>query len=562
MKKKLMLIIALSFCGALVYAATRYKNNITEKKATINKKEAEKTLVQQPIDVTVDEDAKRKETVALVKRAVEFMDKNSLENACAQFSHTKDFIEGELYIFVFDVSGTVLAHGEQESLIWQDLSKRVDIFGTPIFKEIAQAGSAERGTHWATYEWRGATKKSYIQIVEKNGKSYFIGAGYYSHSKKDAVVNLVKGAVALTKQVLGEGNPIIQAFSDLSYPLGKFVYGDLYLYALDFNGKIMAQGDRPELIGTNSIDYKDATGKLVNQVIINKLKETTDGVWVEYISKRAKKIAYAEKVKDANGAEYFIACGYYPDADRQQAVDLVKKGYVYMKQNGLSAAVEEFTNKTIETFRYGDLALFVLDMKGVCKAHGDSPELIGKNLYNIVDESGRPYIREMIEKANKDGSGWINAKINKAFASIYFEKIDLGVKSYVIACKLYPISKAETMDLLVKSAVSYLKAKDRKKAFAAFAKDGGEFINGDLGVFVLDNTGLCYAWQDEFQFIWENLLGWKDDDGKPYIKLFINSVTRGETKVTYRLNKRQVIAEVAPLEKDGIKYVIGSYFYK
>jgi len=241
---------------------------------------------------------------------------------------------------------------------------------------------------------------------------------------------------------------------------------------------------------------------------------------------------------------------------------LVKKGYVYMKQNGLSASADQFTDLDIDDFRYGDLYLFIYTMQGICKAHGGNSSLVGRNFYDEQDESGRYYVREMIEKAKKGGKGWINVKLKKAFASIYIEKIDLGVKNYVIGSLLYPVSKQETMDLLVKSAVSYLNSWDRNVAFAAFIKKNGEFINGDLGIFVVDSTGLCYAWQDEYDLIWRNLIGLKDDDDKPFIKLFINSVDRGATKVSYHLNKRKVIASIAPVKKGKINYVVGSYFYK
>ena len=49
--------------------------------------------------------------------------------------------------------------------------------------------------------------------------------------------------------------------------------GDVYLYAVDFSGQMMANGDRPGLIGTNVLHVKDAEGKFVNQEIINKLEK-------------------------------------------------------------------------------------------------------------------------------------------------------------------------------------------------------------------------------------------------------------------------------------------------
>ena len=102
-------------------------------------------------------------------------------------------------------------------------------------------------------------------------------------------------------------------------------YGDLYLYALDFNGRIWAQGEDAELIGRNVLDRTDAKGKPINKEIITKLKQKEEGqgIWIEYSSKNALKYTYAEKVKDAKGNYYFIACGYYPEINRDKTVDLV-----------------------------------------------------------------------------------------------------------------------------------------------------------------------------------------------------------------------------------------------
>ncbi len=65
--------------------------------------------------------------------------------------------------------------------------------------------------------------------------------------------------------------------------------GDLYLYALDFDGNIMAQGERPGLIGQNSLNYQDSEGRFTNKEIIQKLRDAKEGVWVEYKSKRARR---------------------------------------------------------------------------------------------------------------------------------------------------------------------------------------------------------------------------------------------------------------------------------
>jgi hypothetical protein len=504
-------------------------------------------------------DKKRQEVIALVERAVKEVQMQPLDIACNRFTHTKEFIHGDLYIFMYDIHGTCLAHGDDAYLLWQNKIDLTDWVGTPIVKQIIK--KAQQGGGWVTYGWNNGTKVAYVRLVEKEGKSYVVGAGFFPHSKEETVVNLVKGGVALFNQVKKENQPIYWAFSRMSYPSGSFVAGNLYLYALDFHGKILAQGDRPGLINSNSWDYQDEKGLYVNREIIRRLENSNEGTWVEYISKRALKRAYAEKVVDKQGNKYFIACGYYPDADRNAVVNLVRKGYQFMKTSGKTNAVREFSQRSSDDYRYGDLYLVVYDMNGRIIADGSNADNIGRNMYAEVDQDKFPYIQKMIKRATKEGI-WINAKIQGSFQSTYAQKVDLGITQFVIACSYYPVSKPETMMLLVQSGMSFLKANPREEAFAQFVKRDGSFRRGDLQLTVVDETGLCYAYGDDVDLIWRNIFDVKDEAGRPFIKMFINQVQQGPTVIKTKLNNAIKVNYVTSLEKDGKIYVLSSGYYQ
>ncbi|MDR3550830.1 MAG: cache domain-containing protein [Candidatus Babeliales bacterium] len=511
-------------------------------------------------DEQFNDQAKKKAVAHLVDRGVAYLKKNEAEHTFGKFTHTNEFNAGELYLFVFDAQGVCLAHGQQTDLLWKNMYDVRDSFGAPIVKSVID--KAEQGGGWITYNWRNATKISYVQMVKKDDKKYIVGCGYYPHSKSDAVVTLVKGAVALFNDVKAQKRPKEEAFSTYSYSLGRFVLGDLTLNAIDFKGILMAQGNRPGLVGTNSWDYKDAHGKLINQEIVAKLKaHPGEGIWVDYIAHRARKHVYAERVEDDKGNSYAIFCGYYPEATRDQAIDLVTKGYQFMKAQGKSVAADAFSTKKDDTYRYGDLSLIVYDFKGVCIANGDDPELVGQNHFDSKDEDGVYYVRELLAKA-KDGGGWVDVKIKNSFESFYVQEIDLGLAKYAIACGTFPITKYETMNLLVKSAAGFLQTNSDAMAFGEFTNPNGKFMRGDLSVFVFDLTGLCYAYGDEYDLIWQNLLSAKDDAGKSVATMFINVAQKGADKVLYTVNKAHKIAFVDKVEKGPKTYIIGSSFYK
>lgn len=502
---------------------------------------------------------KRKDVMSLVNRAVQELQTQPLDVACNRFTHTKEFIYGDLYIFVYDTNGVCLAHGDDAYLLWQNKINLTDWLGTPIVKQIIK--KAQTGGGWVTYGWNNSTKVSYVRLVEKEGKAYVVGSGFFPHSKEESVVNLVKGGVALFNQVKKNNQPVYWAFSRMSYPSGSFVAGNLYLYALDFKGNILAQGERPGLINTNSWDYQDERGLYVNREIIKKLETSTDGIWIEYISKRAPKRAYAEKVTDNKGNKYFIACGYYPDANRQATIDLVRRAYQFMKTSGKTSAVQAFSQRSSDEYRYGDLYVVVYDMKGKIIADGGNADNIGRNMSREVDQDGFPYIQRMIKRATKEGI-WSNAKIQGSFQSTFAQKIDLGVNQFVITCSYYPVSKPETMMLLVQSGVSFLRANPREEAFAQFVQREGRFRRGDLQLVVVDTAGLCYAYGDDVDLIWRNILDVKDEAGRPFIKMFINEVRQGPTVIKTKLNGAVKINYVTSLDKDGKTYVISSGYYQ
>lgn len=546
MKKKLLMSLALLFTFAAVAPEQ-------EQYGADDAVELEGPEIEQ-----VDLEEKRKSVIDLVNRGATFFETHSLAEVGTAFTHTKDFIVGELYLFLFNIKGRCFSHGQEANFLWQDMYDQTDAFGVPFVQEIIK--KAENGGGWVSYEWRGATKVSYVKLLVKDEKAYVLGCGYYPHSKEDLVQNLVKGAVTLFNTAIAENRDPKEALSLLSYPLGKFIVGDLYLYALDFEGNIFAQGERPGLIGGNSLEYTDSNGVKVNQLIIKKLKESDAGIWVDYVSKKAPKRTYAERVVDKTGKEYFIACGYYPNADKDSVVDLVKRGYQMLKKTGESNSFNLFTSKREEDFRYGDLYLEVYNMMGKCVAHGGNEELVGQTVLNAQDDSGRYYIKEYIERA-ENGGGWVNIKLKGAFKTVYVEKVEIGLKKFVIAAGLYPSSKSESMMLLARSAADAIRVTGDKTSFADFVQRGGKFMRGDLSVFVFDTNGICYAYADSYALIWRNLLNAQDDNGMLFVQEFIKEAQKGSTVVHYTLNGVPKVAYIELVDRKDKRFVVGSSYY-
>lgn len=121
-----------------------------------------------------------------------------------------------------------------------------------------------------------------------------------------------------------------------------------------------------------------------------------------------------------------------------EAVALVKKAVAYMQANGKEKAFAEFNNPKGQ-FIDRDLYIFAADMNGVTLAHGTNPKLLGKNMMELKDADGTPFIKKLYEVANTKGKGWFDYKwpnpVTKAIEpkSTYVEKVG----DVVILCGIY-----------------------------------------------------------------------------------------------------------------------------
>lgn len=242
MNKKIWLLIGIGLLSLSIIDLQSRKRTVKQEKKQVVAEQGADLDIQRDDDVvepsllepdialdeTFDIAAKRRQVIQLVEDGIEYLKKNPLYQAFHAFTHGKQFIRGELYLFAYDLKGNCLAHGQEENILWQNNYNMRDQYGILIFHDMLSV--IKRGGGWLTYQWRYSTKISYVKSVTKDGEDFILGAGFYPHSKESAVVNLVKGAVSVFNKAKEEGNPVSTAFSAFSYPLGRFVLGDLYLY--------------------------------------------------------------------------------------------------------------------------------------------------------------------------------------------------------------------------------------------------------------------------------------------------------------------------------------------
>lgn len=133
-------------------------------------------------------------------------------------------------------------------------------------------------------------------------------AGLAVAAPKDGAMKMVHDAAAFLK---AEGRE--KALQECNKADGKWVDGEMYVFAYDFQGVIVAHPKNPKLVGKNMLDVPDVDGKLFRKDIVQAAKAKGSG-WVDYKYKNPEtgkieaKTTYLLKAGDV-----IFCCGIYRD---------------------------------------------------------------------------------------------------------------------------------------------------------------------------------------------------------------------------------------------------------
>lgn len=261
----------------------------------------------------------------------------------------------------------------------------------------------------------------------------------------DKARHMVEEAVAFFQRV-----PRAIALAEFASPRGRFSQGDHYVYVLDSTGVMIAHPLNESLVGQDFYYVTDLDGKHFIKDIVDTANAEGSGwveyKWLDYQTKTQRpKVVYFEKTHgviicsgvygggpasdiqahpreedalSASSADAFAAAAPASDPHGEEppvelvpddAKRFVEKAVAFYRANGRAVSLAEFSNPH-GRFVKGELYLFVLDSTGVMLAHGINQKYIGKDFYRIVDSDGKVFIKEIVDKANTEGSGWVEFK--------------------------------------------------------------------------------------------------------------------------------------------------------
>jgi signal transduction histidine kinase len=101
-----------------------------------------------------------------VAKAIAFYKKAGQTIALAEFSNLRGpFVKDDMYVFVLNFRGTMLAHGANEKYVGQNWLDVEDASGRKFIQEIIESART-KGSGWVKYQWHSpVTKEDLLKHV-------------------------------------------------------------------------------------------------------------------------------------------------------------------------------------------------------------------------------------------------------------------------------------------------------------------------------------------------------------------------------------------------------------
>jgi len=126
---------------------------------------------------TAQEQGTPEEAKVMAEAAAALFQAEGADAAFAAFTSAPEFHDRDLYVFVMDDEGTMVAHGTSPALVGRSMVGLMDPTGYPFIEAIM----AVEDTGWVDYQWQNpatgavAPKRTYII----NTGDHWIGVGAY-----------------------------------------------------------------------------------------------------------------------------------------------------------------------------------------------------------------------------------------------------------------------------------------------------------------------------------------------------------------------------------------------
>lgn len=125
-------------------------------------------------------------------------------------------------------------------------------------------------------------------------------------------------------------------------------------------------------------------------------------------------------------------------ATKEDAIAMTEKVEALLKSMGKEKVVADL-NADPKRFVDRDLYITLVDEGGIRVFHGQNAKLVGKSLAESVDVNGKAFGKEMMEVANKSGTGWVDYMFKDPVTQKILPKTSYikKVNDIILVCGVY-----------------------------------------------------------------------------------------------------------------------------
>ena len=267
----------------------------------------------------------------------------------------------------------------------------------------------------------------------------------YEYKETKNLVGLVNDAADL---IAKKGD---KAFDEFNRRGTKWRHDNVYILVYDKDKEIrLVYPPHPEKIGEKMSAIIDPNGKPIGKWFLEQANDKEHGNegWVFYqwakpgTKKLSWKAAFSKLAVDASGRQYIVSSGIYDFKTEKMFIEgLVNEAAELIGKHGRDAF--STFNERSGKFLFRDFYIFVSDEKGNMLVNSVFQDLVGKNVFNMKDPTGKYFVREFINAALLKGSGWVNYLWPKPGAeftsekSTYVKSAKFGNETFIVGAGYY-----------------------------------------------------------------------------------------------------------------------------
>ena len=243
-------------------------------------------------------------------------------------------------------------------------------------------------------------------LVLLSANQAFTAPEYANQETRDLVALVEAAAEAVQQQ--GEA-----VFPQFRIEGSRWYQGDKYVFVWDLQGNRYVYPPDVEHERANVLNLKDAGGKPIGEMIVAAAKNDPGRGWVHYQWNKPHefepqwKSTYIVRATAPSGKVYLVGSGIYQSRmEKAFILEEVEAAANLLEQNGRAA----FTTLRDPKSRYyfHDTYIFVISKEGTELVNPAFPGLEGRNILAMRDIRGKYLVRDLIDLALQQGSGWVS----------------------------------------------------------------------------------------------------------------------------------------------------------